>query len=267
MKTLGAYGIFDGEWLKYESKICGAASSLDYPHTTQLSFYINELTFSYFNQWQFVMDAYRELENSVRHLNTLSTKHAATGHFSPYVVQSVAIEPKCRDYAYLMLISIKTLLDLFACLVDVTVNREQRRENKMPDIKNVVGMLADPTFLPVKNAIAHILDAQAYPWVELVCTYRNRLIHRGYTLKPSFGFEKSDDLSIRIYKGNFAEQENFEIGKLFDQFITDLPKMEDQVCLAFCNCIPELVGGPSVEIHYRSGGGATEYFEKGIKAI
>lgn len=267
MKTLVDYGILDGEWLKYESKLCGAASSIDYPQTTQLAFYINELTFSYFNQWQFVMDAYQELYSLIKHLNTLSTEYDGSEPFSPYDLQSVAIEAKCRDYAYLMLTSIKTLLDLFACLVDITVNRELRPERRMPDIKNVVGLLTNPLHQPVKGAMEHILNGQAHPWLDLICTYRNRLIHRGYTLKPSFGFVKSNDLSIKIYKGNFAEQEHFEVGKLFDQFITDLPKMEDQVCLTFSKCVPELSAGPSVAIHYRSSGGATEFFEKRIKAI
>jgi hypothetical protein len=267
LKTLIEYGIFDGEWMNYESKLCGAASSLDYPHTTRLSFYINELTFSYFNQWQFVMDAYQELAELIKHLNTFSAEPAEINGYSAYDLHSIGIETQCRDYAFLMITSIKTLLDLFACLVDVTTNRELRPEYQMPDIKNITKKLTDRMFQPVLRTMESFLNSQSYPWLDLVCTYRNRLIHRGYTLKPSFGFIPSSDLRIKLYKGNFAEEELFEIGKLFEQFITDLPKMEDKICLAFSQCLPALSDGPSVEIHYRSSGGATEYFEKSVKEI
>jgi len=254
MKTLTEYGIFDGEWLKYESKLCGAVGSIDYPHLTPLALYINELTFSYFNQWQFVMDAYQELDHLITQLNTLSTDHTEPEFFSPYDLQAISIEPKCRDYAYLMVTSIKTLFDLFACLVDVAVNRELRPEHQMPDIKSVTRRLNGQAYQPVLRTMEQFLDPHVYPWLDRVCTYRNRLIHRGYTLKPSFGFTKSDDLSVKIYKGNFAEEEQFKIGKLFAEFVADLPKMEAVMASAFSNCIAELSDGPSVEIYRRCEG-------------
>lgn len=267
MKTLTEYGISDGEWLKYESILCGAVGSIDYPHMTSLALYINELTFSYFNQWQFVMDAYQELDHLIKHLNTLPTDHTASEFFSPYDLQAISIESKCRDYAYLMVTSIKTLFDLFACLVDVAVNRELRPEHQLPDIKSIIRRLTGQAYQPVLKAMEQFLDQHAYSWLDRVCTFRNRLIHRGYTLKPSFGFTKSDDLTVKIYKGNFAEEEQFEIGKLFEEFVADLPKMEAIIASAFNKCIPELSGGPGVEIYYKSGGGVREYLTKGVKEI
>ena len=102
MKTIQEYNISNGEWIGYHSKLCSIAASIEFPHTTALAFYIEELCFSYINQWQLVIDAYHELEQMITDLNTFSVASAEPGSFSDYDMQSIQIETKCRDYAYLI---------------------------------------------------------------------------------------------------------------------------------------------------------------------
>jgi len=60
-------------------------------------------------------------------------------------------------------------------------------------------LLPNPANLPVKNAIVHILHTQAYFWIDLG-TYRDRIIHCGYTLKLSFEFKNPRTCAPRFIK-------------------------------------------------------------------
>lgn len=267
LKTLKEYDISDGEWISYHSKLCSVAASMEFPHTTTLAFYIEELCFSYINQWQLVIDAYHELEQLISDLNTFSTSPVKPGSFSDYDMQAIQIETKCRDYAYLMITSIKSLLDLFACVVDAVVNQTIREEHQMPDIKTVNRYLREQHVQSVHITMLNFLDKVSYPWIENISLYRNRLIHRGYRIKASFSFQKSDELKMKLFKGNNPDEELISIGELFQHFIKGLPQMEQLISDALLASVPELAGGQMVEMRYRTSGGFTEYHFKAIKEM
>ena len=265
MKTLTLYGIDDGKDVSHSSELCSLASSLEHPHITELALYINELCFSYFNQWQLVIDAYQELQQLLENLNAVSDQAVDGAVFSAYDIRSVQIEGTCRDYAYLMIISAKSLLDLIACLVDVLVYRIIRPEHQMVDLRYlVVRGLKEASVAPVLTVMQGLLDKIQYPWVDTIKTCRDRLIHRGYRIKPAFSFKKSKELSMKMIKGNSADEDLIEIGQLFDDFINGLPRIEASICAALAMVIPELRQGKKVEMHYKAGGGMTQYHFKEI---
>ncbi|MDB5111923.1 MAG: hypothetical protein JWR67_3037 [Mucilaginibacter sp.] len=265
MKTLTQYGIYDGENFSHSSELCSLASSLEHPDTTELALYINELCFSYFNQWQLVIDAYHELQQLLENLNKVSDQAVDRTVFSAYDISSVQIESACRDYAYLMITSTKSLLDLIACLVDVIVYRIIRPEHQMVDLRSIVIRgLQQAALAPVLMIMQSLLDKNQYPWIDTIKTCRDRLIHRGYHIKPAFSFAKSKELSMKMIKGNSADEDLIQIGHLFDDFINGLPQIEASVCVALVTAVPELQQGQKVEMHYKIGGGLTQYHFKKI---
>jgi hypothetical protein len=195
LKTLTEYGVYDGENFSHSSELCSLASSLEHPHTTELALFINELCFSYFNQWQLVIDAYYELQQLHENLNKVTDQAVDGTVFSPYDIKSIQIESACRDYAYLMITSTKSLLDLIACLVDVAVYQIVRSEHQMVDLRSIVVRgLQQVAVVPVLTAMQSLSDKNQYPWIDTIKTCRDRLIHRGYRIKPAFSFAKSKEL-------------------------------------------------------------------------
>jgi hypothetical protein len=181
LKTLTEYGVYDGENFSHSSELCSLASSLEHPHTTELALFINELCFSYFNQWQLVIDAYYELQQLHENLNKVTDQAVDGTVFSPY--------------DYLMITSTKSLLDLIACLVDVAVYQIVRSEHQMVDLRSIVVRgLQQVAVVPVLTAMQSLSDKNQYPWIDTIKTCRDRLIHRGYRIKPAFSFAKSKEL-------------------------------------------------------------------------
>jgi hypothetical protein len=69
---------------------------------------------------------------------------------------------------------------------------------------------------------------------------------------------------MKMIKGNSADEDLIEIGQLFDDFINGLPQIEASVCAALVSVVPELRQGQKVEMHYKAGGGLTQYHFKEI---
>jgi len=265
LKTLLEHGIFDGESYYYCSKLCSVASSLLYPDTTSLTFYISDLCFSYYNQWQLVIDAYDNLQKIHQKLNSSNSQASDGQIFSDYDLHSVDVEPICRDYAYLLVISAKSLLDLIACLVDATVYQTIRQEHQMVDFRSITTRsLQGGTLAPLLAIMVSFQNKTTYPWIDVIKSNRDRLIHRGYRIKPSFTFQKSEDLLMQMIKGNSPDEQLIEIGKLFSDFITGLPTVEDLISVELLRIVPDLNAGQIVELRYSAGGGVTNYHLKAL---
>ena len=255
MKNLREYGISDGEWIKHTSKLCGIAYTIDFPHSTSLALAINELCFSYFNQWRFVVDAYEKLATINSNLKDCNDQPITHSILSNYDILASESESSCRDYFYLMVTSMKSLLDLAACLIDVIVNQTIRPENAMVDIATVSKKLSKKNAPGVHQMMEGFLNKEQYPWIEVIKVTRNRLIHRGYTAKPKFGLNKSNEMIISLIKGNdHYTGGTIEVGSLFHNFITGLYEMEEVIGACLLTSIPELVHGQLVQASYKTDG-------------
>lgn len=227
MKAIDEYDIWDGERFYYKSPICGAASSVG-SYLSNLNPRILELNQSYFNQLQLVVETYQRLYYLFTSLNKYSDT-SKNNKLSDYQMFASRHELEFKDYSYLLIISIKTFLDLFVILVDIIINQEAREEHKLPSFFGFPRY--NKKSQPVNKAFQILMNKESHPWISEINGIRNKLIHRGYQLKANFSHIKSDKLIVQAIRGNnFSDNKQFvDIGGLFDSFITEIPKIETQI--------------------------------------
>ena len=225
MKHLSTYNVTDNEWIFYNSKLCSVACSLGHAiQSRELEGRINELCQSFFNQWQFVIDSYNKLYKLLNILNNYSDKHMEGRNISEYVLKSIESEDEFKNYSYILIVSIKTYLDLFVCLVDIIQNPMNTNE-RMTDFNKFWkkdGSIIRKVFEEFQR-----LSNTEKNWVDEIIEIRNKIIHRGFHLKPLFGFNKSEELTIQACKG--ADKRNIEIGMLFNGFMSCMPIVEERI--------------------------------------
>lgn len=260
MKRLEDYLEFEKDWVTYRSPLCSITASTDFPHPTSRSLSLTELIFSYLNQWQLVIDSYKQLQLIHERLGKADDNKNEPDGFSPYDKLAVYMEDPCRDYGYLLIISMKTMLDLFACLVEVTMKQESFSEDKMTDFANFNRNQIEG-FEKIYEAFGRLKGTQRFNWYQYITTVRNSLVHRGYTLKAEFGFKKKNDIILTLLQGNnyYTDIPDFAVNNIFERFIKDLPIMEKMMADVLKNSIEVLKGTPLVEVIYQSSGGARRY--------
>jgi len=265
MKTLESYGIIKDNGISYNSKLCSVACSIGYMEQySPLDNRINDLVKSFFNQWQFVISTYEKLYKLFSSINETSDLHDKVHVFSDYDKASVESEMDFRNYSYLLLVSMKTYLDLFACIVDITQNRIVREEHKLPDF-SLLGKKSDYILSPeVMVEFEKMRNKDIFPWIDLLKEVRNRIVHRGYSLKPKFGFTKSNELSVQVYKGTdfYTDAIELNIGELFNDFMTTFPANEDKVARLLLDNKKELNRNLLLEVSFRYDGLINEYSYK-----
>lgn len=272
----------DGEWVRYASKLCSVAASIDYPHPTKRSGKIQELIFSYCNQFQLVVESYQQLEAMLRELNRHSTESLPDILLSHYDLYSAEMESRFRDYGYLLVISMKTFLDLFACMVDVTLPRTKKRKkkkNRKPGRKTTSPLLTDfyafgkedhhKEYAELIAVFNQFRNDKVYQWIRRLTDIRNKLVHRGYHLKPVFDFRKREELTFLLYKGNdhYYNTRKIKVGSLFAKFISHIPQMEDRISQPILTSVDALEEGQAVEFVFRFDGTARRYENIGIKEV
>jgi hypothetical protein len=177
-----------------------------------------------------------------------------------YDLYSIEKENDFRDYTYLLIISMKTFLDLFACLVDITITQKIKPEDKMASFNNFA---KSKSFEHKKIAQEFDIfrDKQKYPWIDLLDESRNRIIHRGYHLRPEFHFKKGNELSMILYKGTnlYYDTLLIEVGKLFDNFMVDMNIIEEKISNMLISTIDKLENQLKIKVSYKFGGGCTEF--------
>lgn len=262
MKPLNFYHIIENDWIVYNSKICSVACSLEYSQeidlNNDLNNRINELAKSYLNQWQFVISAYDKIYNLFFELNNTSDR--SENIITKYDIYSIEKEKEFRDYTYLLIISMKTFLDLFTCLVDITITQELKPEDKMPSIHSFA-KLKNFSNHQIAQAFEDIRDKQKHPWIDLLNDSRNKIIHRGYHLKPEFSFKKGNDLTMIIYKGTdmYFDTLRIEVGKLFDNFMNDMKIIEEQISIILISTIEKLDNQFKINVSYKFGKEITQF--------
>ena len=262
MKPLSFYDIIDNDWVVYKSKICSVACSLEYSQeadlNNDLTNRINELAKSYLNQWQFVISAYEKLYNLFFELN--NTSDISENIITEYDIYSIEKEKEFRDYTYLLIISMKTFLDLFACLVDITVTQEIKPEDKMPSFHSFAKSKNFEN-RQIAQSFEDLRDKQKYLWIDLLNDSRNRIIHRGYHLKPEFHFKKGNELTMIIFEGTdmYFDTLRVEVGKLFDDFMTNMNIIDEQISTTLISTIDKLENQLKIHVSYKFGEEITEF--------
>jgi len=270
MKSIDEYKITKEGSVYYNSKLCSVACSLGYLNQfSPLDNRINELVQSFFIQWQFIISTYDKLYKLFATLNERSDHHDSENIVSPYDIKSAESEVDFKNYSYLLIVSMKTFLDLFSCLVDITQNQVIREEHKLPDLFNFAKTKNDNSIPEIMNTFKNLKDKNKYPWIALLKNVRDRIIHRGYNLKPIFAFTKSDVLNIQMYKGIdfYTDVVNIEIGKLFDNFMVDMPLIEDKISNILIDKIESLNKKLLLNVAVKYEGLMTEFSYKEIEPI
>jgi hypothetical protein len=262
MKPIDTYNIVKDDWVCYNSKICSVACSLGFTNQhSMLDNRIDELVKSFFNQWQFVISTYQKLCEMLETLNKCSDTRTHVSIFSEYDNESTSNEIDFKNYSYLLIVSLKTYLDLFACLVDIIQNQVIREEKKLPDFYNFGQREKEDICGDILIEFNKLRDKDMYPWIALIKEVRNKIIHRGYHLKPGFGFKKSEKLPITVYKGTdmYCEVIDFEIEELFHNFMTGMPIIEEKVSSIVLECSVALKNKLIIDASFRYGGLMNEY--------
>lgn len=265
MRPIDTYGITKDDWVHYESKLCSVACSLSCLNQfSPLDNRINELAQSFFNQWQFVIVTYDKLHKLFVTLNENSDQHDDGQVFSQYDIESTESEVEFKNYSYLLVVSMKTYLDLFSCLVDIVQNQIIKDEHKLPDFHNFGKGKNDINIPEIIAEFENLRDENKYPWITLLKDVRNRIIHRGYSLKPKFSFKKSEELHIQVFKGVdfYTDVLDIEIGKLFNNFMTDMPLVEEKISNILIDKIDLLNKKLSLNVSFRYDGLINEYSYK-----
>jgi len=263
MKSLENYSLRNDEGYHYKSAVCSVACAIGNEFESyDINSRIIELTQSYFNQWKIVINTYSKLDSKFQELNTKSDQNLTQDPFSEYDIHALELETYFSDYTYVLIISMKTLLDIMACIIDITVNRKDRSEYSLPDFFSI----SDPKKKYVDGEIREKLKSlSSNPEILKIKEIRNKLIHRGYSLKTSIAFSKTNQLVLTVYKGvDFYTCENFNVGDSFESFISNLNNIESQISEVLIHNIKELNHTLSYEVSFTFDGGHNSYNYKEI---
>ncbi len=202
-------------------------------------------------------------------LNENSGLHDDRQVLSQYDIESAESETEFKNYSYLLVVRMKTYLDLFSCLVDIVQNQTIKEEHKLPDFHNFGKSRNDVNIPEIIVEFENFRDKRKYPWITLLKDVRNRIIHRGYNVKPKFGFRKSEELNIQVFKGIdfYTDVIDIEVGKLFNDFMTDMPLIEEKISNILIDKIDLLDKKLLLHVSFRYSGLINEYSYKETEPI
>lgn len=235
------------------SPICSLAASLDEEQRFPQQRVVNEMIFAYLNQYRFVCESYQELLRLFIELNEASAT-AGDSVLTAFDFSSLKVEPKFRHYAHLFITGLKTLADLYICLLDICQNRIFRPEDKLPDFfsyrrKNVKYIINSiPEVITELNSLCN----DKSNWINKVNHLRNRIIHRGYLLRPEIGFKKLDKLIIKSFKGNNYDLDIdiINVGQLYADFSGSMQTMEQKFVDILCRSNSDYTVNFEVSMEY-----------------
>jgi len=234
MKSLEYHGLRIGDWTYIQSDICSVAETLrNGEDASEIEGSLFELSASYYNQWRFVLDSYQRLFEIFNELNEKNAERSGDEVISEFDKFLLEYEPEINNYSYLFIISLKSLLDIFICIVDLIQNREIRDEYKLPDFFT---FYTDRTKKNINFEIPELQDyldskRERESWIRTIKSIRDKIVHRGYLLKPDIGFEKIDKLIVKTRKGtgNGIDEIEIDIGDILAIFLRDIIGIEESV--------------------------------------
>ena len=268
MTSIEEYNLVQDEWVCVHSKICGVAESLAHIHpSSPLDSRINELIISYFNQWRFVIEAYDKLFILFKELNSASDQRTEIQIITEFDVKSLQLEIEFKNYSFLFIVALKSLIDIFACIIDIIQNQIVRAEDRMPDFFSYGKRKVENPINEITTEFEKLRAENDSCWIKQVNNIRNKIIHRGYLLKPIIGFHKEETLIIQTYKGaNFYfDIDKFDLGALFRNFIVGMNQIDNAFADILCREI--LSSRITYEASFRYSNLMNEYNFKEILAI
>jgi hypothetical protein len=234
MKSLIDYGLERDGWIIIQSEICSVAETLgNIKNGFEIKNRLHELSASYYNQWRFVLDSYKKLFVIFTELNEKNIELNDDDELSEFDFFLLKIEPEIKNYSYLFIISLKSLLDILVCIVDLIQNREIKKEHNLPDFFNFYGSNASKNIkynIPKLKEYLDIVRKQK-SWITEVKSFRDRILHRGYILKSDIGFSRVENLIIKTYidVNSNAEIIRIDIGDILTNFLNDIKKIEGEI--------------------------------------
>jgi hypothetical protein len=114
--------------------VCACLEALEHPQSTMLALDIHSLVQAYLNQWGFLLTAYDKLYNTHRHLMQVNDEKGDQQGLTAFDFATVGAEDDIRIHTYAMVISMKSILDFFVCLVEATLTAEVAEDNKLTDL-------------------------------------------------------------------------------------------------------------------------------------
>lgn len=235
-------------WYIYESKL---ATLLQVTHldknTTELEPVVFDLISAFFIQWQQVLLCYQGIQVNLSHLNA---KNDDGINFSEYDLASCNESTDLGQRAYFLIVTMKTFIDLLVTLLQYL---ESDSPNSIKQYTELSRFKSHNKQIDSQiEAIRKGLSATSFTRVGEL---RNKLVHRGYFIKPVFTFQKSEKFTIRISKAFGLNQnpEEIELCALFQSFIADVKEFDRSFEVILSDKMTLLIGIDSPLVKFTFG--------------
>lgn len=225
MKDLKTLNIQNEDFIMLESYVPALAGNVISHKSQSIGIYGRGIVDSFYSQWQIIIECYQKLRKYLNEINNYPELPKQGAKLPEFLLAAYNFEIDIKHDSYLLMIAIKTYLDLFASLVDFIIFKKERLEDKIPGFP----------INPIKNhraseTIHEGLNLENLNWLNQVSELRHKLIHRGYVLEPKFNFKKTNKLIVTLTQGkkNY-ECEELEIGLFFEQFLSNMREIDRNV--------------------------------------
>ncbi len=164
-----------------------------------LSLELKTLVLAYMNQWGFLLSAYHRLYKI--HLR-LSKADDQTGHslaFTEYDYLSVDLAADIRDYAYILVISMTSIFDFYACLIEAVRKKEVAGGRSMIGFAQIQ---KTPYFQHSnQNPLPRCRIGTNIQYSIRSSEIRNRIVHRGYSIRTNHFLQEGRRSSVGSLSG------------------------------------------------------------------
>lgn len=214
MKHIKELNITEDAFVILTSHICGQAYQLRNQCEIEVQKYVEEIVFSYFNNFNRAISAYSKIHAIVQS-HAGSFPDVSTHDGLQLAFRGVDHEILVNDYAYIFFSSLKSSIDMLACVIDFS---EKGNSFKIPE-KPYYSSIGT---LKVRSSVTkQTLDSfRESGCVKEVIALRNKLTHEGYHIAsyinplPNVLFEQN--ISQGTNNGN---KSNFYISNILSSYV------------------------------------------------
>lgn len=266
MESLALYGILKEGKLQFESQVLGVArvSIVGHQDIRALLEKLTELELSYFNQWGFTLKAYMKLYELFSELNSTDDKVRAK-QFSSYDYNAEELREELQQFAYLFVVTLKSVLDLFVGIADYSMYKTPRAGRDIPDVATYAK--PDKSDLAFDSVIAELIRLKESDWVKNIKSIRDNIVHRGYLPTADIGFFKQHRLLFKQMRGQGAyvsEVETFDIGSILDSFLTNIAEFDKIIASKLISLLQIPEAERQAKAVFIMEGGSTYLYHQGI---
>lgn len=255
MKSLEQFGLAQGQKITYQSPVCALLEAMEHPNPTPLALQINSLVQAYLNQWGFLLTAYEKLYSIYQLLSRTDDQANKPPGLTDFDTITLHIDDDIRLNTYVLIISMKSIFDFFACLLEAAITTSVPDDAKLTDLSKFKKKRLTAAF----HSLSFLDDSARFTIVNEVEQLRHCIIHRGYAIRTKFGFKRDPDLPIVIYQGNniYADHNQIYVGSLFARFIDCMQLWESNGAAVLPTLQPKMALQPNLSISFTLDGGTT----------